>query len=38
MMFGDTYTANTILKADTPYEAKKLSYQINGINKEEWHE
>ena len=38
MLFGDTYTANTILKADTPYEAKKLSYQINGMNKEEWRE
>ena len=38
MMFGDTYTANAILKTDTPYEVKKLSYQINGINKEEWHE
>ena len=37
MMFGDTYTANAILKADTPYEVKNLSYQINGINKEEWH-
>ena len=38
MLFGDTHTANAILKVDTPYEAKKLSYQINGMNKGEWHE
>ena len=38
MLFGDTYTANAILKAETPFEAKKLSYQIKGINKDEWHE
>ena len=36
MLFGDTYTANAILKAETPFEAKKLSYQIKGINKDEW--
>ena len=38
MLFGDTYTANAILKAETPFEAKKLSYQIKGINKDEWCE
>ena len=38
MLFGDTYTANAILKAETPYEAKKLSYQIKGMNKDEWHD
>ena len=38
MLFGDTYTANAILKAKTPFEAKKLSYQIKGTNKDEWRE
>ena len=38
MLFGDSITANAILKADTPYEVKRLSYQINGVNREEWKE
>ena len=32
MYFGDTFTVNAILNSSTPYEAKKLSYQINGVN------
>ena len=28
MMFGDTYTANAILKADTPYEAKNSATKL----------
>ena len=28
MMFGDMYTVNAILNAETLYEVKKLSYQI----------
>ena len=36
MMFGDTFTANAILKATAPYEVKKLGYQINGVNRDEW--
>ena len=38
MLFGDSVTANAILKADTPYEVKRLSYQINGVNRDEWKE
>ena len=38
MLFGDSITANAILKADTQYEVKRLSYQINGVNREEWKE
>ena len=38
MMFGDTFTANSILKATTLYEVKKLSYQINGAKRDEWCE
>ena len=36
MFFGDSYTANAILASSSPYEAKKHSYQINGMNQMEW--
>ena len=32
MYFGDTYTANAILNCDSPYEVKKLGYQVNGMD------
>ena len=38
MYFGDTFTANAILNSSTLYEAKKLTYQINGINTGELQE
>ena len=38
MLFGDAFTANKILQADTPYEMNKLSYQINEVDKERWKE
>ena len=38
MYFGDSHTANAILRSNTPYEEKKLSYQINGSNQGEWRE
>ena len=38
MYFGNMYTANAILNSNTPYEAKWLSYQINGTNHGEWRE
>ena len=38
MFFGDTYAANAILHSDTPYEAKRLFYQINGANSAECKE
>ena len=37
LMFGDSYTANRILLADTPMECKRLSYKINGVYHEKWH-
>ena len=37
LMFGDSYTANRILLADTPMECKRLSYKINGVDREKWH-
>ena len=36
LMFGDSYTANRILLADTPMECKQLSYKINGVDREKW--
>ena len=36
MMFGDSYTANLILRCDNALEAKKLSHQINGVDHNKW--
>ena len=36
MYFVDSYTANALLSSSSPYEAKRLSYQINGMNQIEW--
>ena len=36
MLFGDSMTANQILASSTPYEAKQLSYNINGFNAQWW--
>ena len=36
MLFGDSSTANKILKADSQHECKRLSYQINGVNNKIW--
>ena len=36
MYFGDSYIANAILSISSPYETKRLSYQINGMNRIEW--
>ena len=36
LYFRDSYTANFILKADTPYECKRLGYQINGYDHTRW--
>ena len=35
-MFGDRYTANLILKCDSPLEAKQLRYKISGVNQNRW--
>ena len=36
LTFGDSYTANRILQADTPMECKRLSFRTNGVNREKW--
>ena len=36
LTFGDSFTANQILQCETPLECKKLSYNINGVDKEKW--
>ena len=36
LTFGDSYTANQILQAETSLECKKLGYTINGVDKEKW--
>ena len=36
MMFGDMFTANQILTTSTPFEAKRLGYQMNGFNPQRW--
>ena len=38
MFFGDSFVDNAILHCESPYEAKKLSYQINGVDKQQWIE
>ena len=38
MFFGDSFVANAILNCDSPYEAKKLCYQINGVDKQQWRD
>ena len=35
-MFGDSCTANRILLADTLMECQRLSYKINGVDREKW--
>ena len=37
LMFGDSHIANKILQSKTPLECKKLSYQINGVDNNKWH-
>ena len=36
MFFGDSFVANAILHCESPYQAKKLSYQVNGVDKQQW--
>ena len=37
LTFGDSYVANKILNAQTAIECKRLSYQINGVDANRWH-
>ena len=36
LTFSDSFTANQILQFETPLECKKLSYNINGVDREKW--
>ena len=36
LTFGDSFTTNQILQCETPLECKRLSYNINGVDKEKW--
>ena len=37
LTFSDSYVANKILNAETAIECKRLSYQINGVDVDRWH-
>ena len=36
LYFGDSVTANSILKSATALDAKRLSYKIDNFNKQQW--
>ena len=36
MLLGDTFTANQILTTSTPFKVKRLGYQINGFDPQQW--
>ena len=36
MLFGDSFTANQILACSTPFEAKRLGYQVNRFDACKW--
>ena len=36
LMFGDSYTANLILRCDSTLEVKRLSHKINGVDHNKW--
>ena len=38
MLFGDSFTANQILTSDTPLEAKRLGFNVNGFYAKKWRE
>ena len=38
MLFGDSFTANQILTCDTPFEAKRLGYNVNGFDAQKWRD
>ena len=35
-MFGDSATANEILKCETTFDAKRLGYKVNGFDMKRW--
>ena len=38
LLFNDLTTADRILQCDTPYEVKKLGYQVQGMDNRKWLE
>ena len=36
LLFGDSFTANQILATSTPYELKRLGYNVNGFDIGKW--
>ena len=36
LFFGDSVTANQILKSEIPYNAKQLRHQIQGVDNTQW--
>ena len=36
LMFGDNYTANMILRMETPLDAKRLSHRRSGVDHTKW--
>ena len=38
LLFGDATTADKILECDSPYEAKKLGYNVQGVDNKKWLE
>ena len=38
MLFRDSFTANQILTCDTPFEAKRLGYNVNGFDTQKWRD
>ena len=36
MLFGDSFTANQILVSSTPFQAKRLGYQVSGFDTCTW--
>ena len=38
MLFGDSFTANQIVTCDTPLEAKRLVFNVNGFDAKKWRE
>ena len=36
LTFSDSFTVNQILQCETPLECKKLSYNVNGVDRGKW--
>ena len=38
LLFGDSATADKIIQCDSPYEAKKLGYSVQGLDIRKWQD